>query len=94
MWGCLPQEKGVSKVKIFVLTKKRKGIIGAIKNMFLYALTLLLLKTLTDDDVKAFPNMRFNNNYLLKSDESVARFIQVTNSLEIFPHNHGSEYEH
>ncbi len=85
LWGAIPQENGVSKVKIFLLTKKRKGVLGGITNFFLYFLTLFLLTILRDEDAKAFPNMRFQLGHLVKGDESVARLVQCLNKLPISP---------
>lgn len=85
LWGALPQENGVSKVKIFLLTKKREGLLGKIKNLFLYFLTLFLLTVLRDEDAKAFPNMRFQLGHLVKGDESVARLVQCINKLPLSP---------
>jgi nitrite reductase/ring-hydroxylating ferredoxin subunit len=85
LWGAIPQTDGVSKVKIFLLTKKRKGFIGKLKNSFLYLLTLFLLTILRDEDAKAFPNMRFQLGHLVKGDESVARLVGCLNKLPISP---------
>jgi nitrite reductase/ring-hydroxylating ferredoxin subunit len=83
LWGCLPQECGVSEVDIFVLARKRDGLAGKLSTAALMAATVALLALLKDDDVKAFPNMRFNPRHLLKADRSVARFIQYANQLPI-----------
>tara|TARA_Y100000768_G_scaffold389005_1_gene390091 strand:- start:5670 stop:6761 length:1092 start_codon:yes stop_codon:yes gene_type:complete len=83
LWGCLPQESGVSKVRIFFVTKKRKGLTGNVKNFFLYGFTMLLLMMLRDEDIEAFPNMRFNTNRLIEADKSLARFIQLINKSQI-----------
>ena len=44
-------------------------------------LTALLLMILRDDDVKAFPNMRFQLGRLIEPDTSVARFVQFIDRL-------------
>lgn len=85
LWGAIPQENGVSKVKIFLLTKKRNGFFGKITNFLLYLLTFGLLSILRDEDAKAFPNMRFQTGHLVKGDESVARLVQCINKLTISP---------
>lgn len=85
LWGAIPQENGVSKVKIFLLTKKRKGFIGKLTNAWLYFLTFILLTVLRDEDAKAFPNMRFTTGHLVKGDESVARLVQCLNKLPLSP---------
>lgn len=85
LWGAIPQENGVSKVKIFLLTKKRKGLMGKLKNIGLYLSTFGLLTILRDEDAKAFPNMRFQTGHLVKGDESVARLVQCLNKLPISP---------
>ena len=44
---------------------------------------MALLILLKDEDIGAFPHMRFNTHRLLKEDQSLARLIQLTNQLEI-----------
>ncbi len=83
LWGCLPSESGVSEVDIFVLVEDRKGVAGKLASRALMGLTIALLTLLKDDDVKAFPNMRFNPKNLIGADRSVARFIQYANGLGI-----------
>lgn len=85
LWGASPQENGVSKVKIFILTKKRNGILGKLTSTLLYMMTLGLLTILRDEDAKAFPNMRFQTGHLVKGDESVARLVQCLNKLPLSP---------
>lgn len=82
LWGCLPQLNGISKVRIFFVTKKRTGLIGKLKNFSLYFLTFFLLMMLRDEDIEAFPNMRFNTHRLIDADQSLARFIQMINKSE------------
>ena len=84
LWGAIPQENGVSKVKIFLLTKKRR-VFGKLINGLLYFLTFGLLTVLRDEDAKAFPNMRFQMGHLVKGDESVARLVQCLNKLPLSP---------
>lgn len=83
LWGCLPQDSGVSKVHVFLVTKRRKGLLGWLMSKLLLALSLFLLVVLKDDDVKAFPNMRFNPKNLVQLDRSVARLIQLIDKLPI-----------
>lgn len=83
LWGCLPMENGISKVRIFFVAKKRKGLLGKLKNTFLYFLTFLLLAMLRDEDIEAFPYMRFNTHNLIGADKSLGRFIQLINQSEL-----------
>lgn len=83
LWGALPQENGISKVRIFFVTQKRPGLLGKLTNGLLYFLTGLMLAMLRDEDIEAFPNMRFNTHRLIKEDASLARFIQLTNKLDL-----------
>jgi len=83
LWGCLPQTDGVSRVHIFIVTKKQPGLWGWIKSKALILLSTALLLTLRDDDIKAFPHMRFNPKNLIQADRSVARLIQLTDRLPI-----------
>jgi phenylpropionate dioxygenase-like ring-hydroxylating dioxygenase large terminal subunit len=77
LWGCTPLVSGVSKIKIFFVTKKRNLLFNALN----YLATLGLIVLLKDEDIRAFPNMRFNTARLISEDESVGRFIQLTNKL-------------
>jgi phenylpropionate dioxygenase-like ring-hydroxylating dioxygenase large terminal subunit len=81
LWGCLPLENGISEAFIFVLQKKSSGWLGKIKSRIKYYLTLLLLALLKDDDVQAFPRMRFQAKNLIEEDSSVAEFIKLTETL-------------
>ncbi|MEL6232301.1 MAG: Rieske 2Fe-2S domain-containing protein [Cyanobacteria bacterium J06627_3] len=83
LWGATPQPSGISKVKLFLLTQKRRGVWGKVVNLCLYGLTLALLTMIQDEDIKAFPNMRFTTGHLVKGDESIARFVQCLNQLPL-----------
>ncbi|MEZ0373605.1 MAG: Rieske 2Fe-2S domain-containing protein [Candidatus Sericytochromatia bacterium] len=83
LWGCLPMENGISKARIFLVTKKRHGLTGRLTNGLMYFLTVLLLTMLRDEDIEAFPHMRFNTHRLIKEDASLARLIQLMNKLEL-----------
>lgn len=83
LWGCLPQESGISKVRIFLVTPKRKGLTGKLTTLLIHLSTLALLTLLKDEDVEAFPHMRFNTHRLIKEDASLGRLIQLTNQLEL-----------
>jgi hypothetical protein len=83
LWGCVPTQDGPSEVDIFILARKRPGLGGRIATSALMGLTMALLGLLKDDDVKAFPNMRFNPRNLLPVDRSVARFIHYANQLPV-----------
>jgi nitrite reductase/ring-hydroxylating ferredoxin subunit len=83
LWGCVPTAEGPSYVDIFILAKRRDGVAGKLATGALIALTAGLLAVLKDDDIKAFPNMRFNPRNLVGADRSVARFIQYANQLAL-----------
>lgn len=83
LWGCRPLPEGHSRALVFLVQPARRGLIGKAKNALLYGLSVLLLAMLKDEDIGAFPNMRFNTHRLLKEDQSLARLIQLTNQLEL-----------
>ncbi|MCG8671823.1 MAG: aromatic ring-hydroxylating dioxygenase subunit alpha [Pseudomonadales bacterium] len=83
LWGCLPNDNGLSRVRIFFVTKKRYGLIGRLKSAVLHVLTVGLLVMLRDEDIEAFPNMRFNTHRLIKADTSLGRFIQLIDKCEL-----------
>jgi phenylpropionate dioxygenase-like ring-hydroxylating dioxygenase large terminal subunit len=83
LWGCLPQINGISKVRIFFVTEKYSGLFGKFKSMISYFFTFFLLMMLRDEDIEAFPNMRFNAHRLIGADKSLGRFIQIINKCEL-----------
>ena len=83
LWGCVAEESGVSRVHIFLITRKRKGLLGAFADRGVLALTVALLALLQDDDVKAFPHMRFNPQSLTAEDASVARLLRFIDGLPL-----------
>lgn len=85
LWGCLPTDDGVSTVDVFLLARRRPGLAGRLATPAFLGLTAALLASLRDDDVRAFPHMRFNPRNLIDADRSVARFIQYVNALPISP---------
>lgn len=84
-WGCVPLKSGVSEVRIFLVMKKQRGLFGWIRKWSQAIVTLGLLTILKDDDVKAFPNMRFNTGALIPADASVAKLVQMLNRMPISP---------
>lgn len=89
VWGCVGSESGVSDVNIFLVTEKYKGW-RVIKSWFKLLLTTGLLFILKDDDIKAFPYMRFNIGHLSQEDYSVRRMVRFLNGL---PLSHWSSSE-
>jgi nitrite reductase/ring-hydroxylating ferredoxin subunit len=83
LWGCVADESGVSRVHIFLVTKKGRGALGKLRARALLALTASLLVVLQDDDVKAFPHMRFQLQGLVAEDSSVARFVRFVDGLPL-----------
>jgi len=83
LWGCLPDTDGISRVHVWIVSKRRKGPFGWLLSRLLLALSVVLLVALRDADVKAFPNMRFNPKNLVQLDRSVARLIQLIDKLPI-----------
>ena len=57
---CLPQESGVSRVVVFLVTKRRSGLLGWALSKALLGVSALLLRALKDDDRKGFANMRYS----------------------------------
>jgi nitrite reductase/ring-hydroxylating ferredoxin subunit len=79
LWGAIPTKLGVSDVEIFFIVEKKNFF----KRCFSYLLTMLVLAVLRDDDIKAFPHMRFQVGKLVKGDEAVAKLIALINSLQV-----------
>jgi nitrite reductase/ring-hydroxylating ferredoxin subunit len=83
LWGCVADAEGISRVHIFLVTKKQPGLLGRLRAQSLLALTAALLVVLQDDDVKAFPHMRFQLGRLVAEDASIARFARFIDSLPL-----------
>ena len=76
LWGCVAGADGISGIDVFLVTPKRKGIFGGLKSQIYLAFTALLLSVLRDDDIKAFPHMRFQINNALLEDQCAIRFVK------------------
>jgi nitrite reductase/ring-hydroxylating ferredoxin subunit len=76
VWGCVARADGIGEVRIFLVAPRGRGVWGWIKGRARLLLTAVLLAVLKDDDVKAFPHMRFNLGRLVKADQSVAQFVR------------------
>ena len=85
LWAATPSKEGVSDVDIFFVFEDKKGIFAKIRKMGSFILTGILLTILQDDDVKAFPHMRFNLGHLTKGDESVAELAELLERVPISP---------
>lgn len=83
LWGCVAEPSGVSRVRVILVSRARPGLWGALKSRLLLLGTAALLVVLRDDDVQAFPSMRFQAGRLVPADASVAKFIQWVNRLPI-----------
>lgn len=85
LWGCVPEPSGVSRVEIFLLAPRGTGVVGWLAGQARLLATVVLLTVLRDDDVKAFPHMRFNPGRLTPEDAAVARLIRFLDRLPISP---------
>lgn len=81
IWGAIPGADGISDVCIFIVQKKQKGFLAPLKSHIRYLLTVALLGILKDDDITAFPRMRFQAQNLIDQDASVAHLIRLTETL-------------
>ena len=73
----------MSRVRVILVARARPGLWGALVSRLLLLGTAAMLVVLRDDDVQAFPNMRFQPGRLVPADASVAKFIQWVNRLPI-----------
>jgi len=85
VWGCEPLESGVSRVRVFLVAKKRPGLLGRLAEWSLLAVTAVLLHMLKDDDRKGFANMRYSLGRLTPADASVAQFVRRIDELPLSP---------
>jgi len=85
MWAATPIYNGVSDVDIFLILKKEKGVTGFIKKHLKIVFSLILQLALKDDDVKAFPHMRYNLTNPSEGDRSVLDLINRINAVELSP---------
>lgn len=77
VWGCQPRTDGTSRVEVFSVTARRSRF----RNLVCHLFTLALLLFLKDDDVKAFPNMRFQVDHPMPEDHPVLQLIHFINQL-------------
>jgi nitrite reductase/ring-hydroxylating ferredoxin subunit len=85
LWGGVAQQSGVSDVEIFLLAPRTPGVWGGAVARARLALTAALLAVLRDDDVKAFPYMRFQPGRLVAEDGAVTRLIRFFDRLPVSP---------
>ncbi len=85
LWGCVPLASGVSRVEIFLLAPRGEGALGWVRAWLRLGATAALLTVLRDDDIRAFPNMRFQLGRLLPADAAVARLVRFLDSQPLSP---------
>ena len=83
LWGGVADHEGISEVDIFLIAPRKKGLWGFLTAWSKLMLTIVMLGILRDDDVKAFPHMRFNIGRVMKEDASVTRMVKFLNGLPI-----------
>lgn len=74
---------GRTKVTPIFLTKKRRGIGGAIFSFIWLKLSQLAFMALQGEDGDVYENIRFNTGNLLAIDKPVTKYIGFINSLKI-----------
>lgn len=79
LWAAVP-DGGVSRARVFVLHPRTSGLVGRLGYAALSVLVLWLLK---DDDVKAYPHMRFDPRIFTEKDRASFEFIRRTERLEV-----------
>lgn len=85
LWACTPEKEGVSRARIFVLMAEGSKWTRPFRRwgtLFLAGFVLWLLK---DDDVKAYPHMRFHPQVFVDKDKSSFDFIRSVEKLEVSP---------
>lgn len=83
LWAGKPTLNGVSEVDIFIIQPKFKGVFAPIKKLASTLFSVVLLASLRDDDIKAFPHMRFNVGLTTEADRSVMDLIEKINQLTV-----------
>ena len=73
---------GETRVQPIFVTRKRKGIFGALISQICLAMTRLSFRTLQGEDGQVYENIRFTTQNLLRVDAPVARYIRYINQLE------------
>ncbi len=82
-WGATPLEEGVSSVDIICVVPKYTGPLAPLKRLFTYLFSFLVLAILKDDDIKAFPHMRFQLANPSPKDKSILDLVDRINKLPI-----------
>ncbi len=77
-----PESRGKTFVQPIYVTKKRRGLVGALTSQALLAMTKLAFKFLQGEDGEVYENIRFNSENLLPIDGPIARYIGYINRLK------------
>lgn len=83
-WGATPLKAGVSEVDVFCVIPEYKGIFAPLKRTLMFFLSFLVLTALKDDDVLAFPHMRFQLQNPSDKDRSVVDLVERLDRLKVF----------
>ncbi|NQY99308.1 MAG: Rieske 2Fe-2S domain-containing protein [Bdellovibrionales bacterium] len=81
-WSSFANEKGVSDTDFFVLYPNLRGFFAPLKRLLYKVFSYAVLLALKDDDVKAYPHMKFNPQVFVDKDRASVEFIKQIEGLE------------
>ena len=85
LWGCTPDSEGISEIDVFIIADREPGFLNGLRAAARKLLTLILLWFLRDDDIPAYPNMRFQLSHPVKEDACMLRYVRFVNQLPLSP---------
>lgn len=83
LWGATPLIDGVSSVDIICVVPKYRGLLAPFKRGLTYLFSFIVLALLKDDDIKAFPHMRFQLDNPSAKDKSILDLVERLNKLPV-----------
>lgn len=83
LWGATPLEEGVSTVDVICVVPRYTGFLAPLKRGLTYIFSFVVLALLKDDDIKAFPHMRFELKNPSTKDKSILDLVERVNRLPL-----------
>ncbi len=85
MFSLRQNSAGYSEGQTILITKKRSGLRGKIKNFLLLRATQVVGNYFARGDTKIFKSIKFQFNHPIKADEAIVKFIQHVEAQSTLP---------
>jgi nitrite reductase/ring-hydroxylating ferredoxin subunit len=84
-WGCEPLDSGMSRVHIFLVAPRGPGVAGLVRTRLRQLVSATWLGIFRDEDIHAFPRMRFDPTNPTRIDAEVMRLVGFIERQSISP---------